>query len=230
MHPLDGVPDAVAVAMIGTGRTAIGILDVAAIGADDVVLVSAAAGGIGRCSCRRRARRRSVVGAAGGRRRWQRVRELGARAVDYAEPDWGETVRQALDGREVTVALDGVGGDRGRAALELLGPGGRLIVSASPRVAHAALDRRPVLARPDGLGAIGPHIQRRPGGMRGLEEEALAAAADGRLQPVVAALPARPRGRGARRDRVTRDGRQDGAPAGTALRECERLRATWQSR
>jgi NADPH2:quinone reductase len=33
--------------------------------------------------------------------------------------------------------------------------------------------------------AIGPHIQRRPGGMRGLEDEALATAAAGRLQPLI---------------------------------------------
>jgi NADPH2:quinone reductase len=37
----------VAVAMIGTGRTAVGILEVAALTGDDVVLVPAAAGGLG---------------------------------------------------------------------------------------------------------------------------------------------------------------------------------------
>ena len=67
VHPLDGVPDAVAVAMIGTGRTAMGILDVAAIGADDVVLVTAAAGGLGALFVQAaRAAGASVVGAAGG--------------------------------------------------------------------------------------------------------------------------------------------------------------------
>ena len=37
-------------------------------------------------------------------------------------------MREALDGREVTVALDGVGGALGRGALELLGAGGRLVL------------------------------------------------------------------------------------------------------
>ena len=48
---LHEIPDHVsaeaAVAMIGTGRTAVGILDAAALTAEDVVLVTAAAGGLG---------------------------------------------------------------------------------------------------------------------------------------------------------------------------------------
>jgi len=48
LHALpDGVPDEVAVAMIGTGRTAMAILDAAGIEPGDVVLVTAAAGGLG---------------------------------------------------------------------------------------------------------------------------------------------------------------------------------------
>ena len=48
LHVLpDGLADAAAVAMIGTGRTTMAILDTAAITADDTVLVTAAAGGIG---------------------------------------------------------------------------------------------------------------------------------------------------------------------------------------
>ena len=42
-----GMDDEVAVTMIGTGRTAFGILEAAAITTDDVVLVTAAAGGLG---------------------------------------------------------------------------------------------------------------------------------------------------------------------------------------
>ena len=48
LHALpDHVTAPAAVAMIGTGRTAMGILEVAGIAADDVVLVTAAAGGLG---------------------------------------------------------------------------------------------------------------------------------------------------------------------------------------
>ena len=70
-----------------------------------------------------------MVGVAGGAEKVARVRALGADvAVDYTEPGWPDRVRAALDGREPTLALDGVGGDLGRAALELLGGGGRIIL------------------------------------------------------------------------------------------------------
>ena len=66
---------------------------------------------------------------AGGPDKVERARKLGADVgVDYREPAWPEGVREALDGRDVTVALDGVGGEIGRGALELLGPGGRLVM------------------------------------------------------------------------------------------------------
>src|SRR4051794_36624832 len=67
VHALDDhVADAVAVAMIGTGRTAMGILDVAGIGADEVVLVTAAAGGLGALLVQGAlAAGATVVGAAG---------------------------------------------------------------------------------------------------------------------------------------------------------------------
>jgi NADPH2:quinone reductase len=189
LHALpDGLADDAAVAMIGTGRTTLAILEVAQIGAGDIVLVSAAAGGIGSLVVQAaRDAGATVVGAAGGETKVEHVRELGAEvAVDYDAPGWGEAVREALGGREVSVALDGVGGDRGRAALELLGPGGRLIVYGLASGSPTQLSIGDLFSR--GLtvsAAIGPHIQRRPGGMRGLEEDALAAAAAGRLVPLV---------------------------------------------
>jgi NADPH2:quinone reductase len=183
----DGVSEDAAVAMIGTGRTAMGILEVAELRADDVALVTAAAGGLGSLLVQAaRNAGATVVGAAGGEAKAERVRELGAIAVDYSAEDWPSTVRQALDGREVTAALDGVGGDLGRAALELLGPGGRLILFGFASGAPTRLDAGDLFAR--GLtasAAIGPRILQRPGGMRDLEERALAAAAGGELVPLV---------------------------------------------
>jgi len=180
-----GLADDAAVAMIGTGRTTLAILEVARIEPEDVVLATAAAGGIG--SLLVQAARDAgalVIGAAGGAAKVERVRELGATmAVDYTEPEWSAAVRDALD---VTVALDGVGGAQGRAALELLAPGGRLIVYGLASGAPTQLSIGDLFSR--GLtvsAAIGPHIQRRPGGLRGLEEAALAAAAAGRLKPLV---------------------------------------------
>lgn len=125
----DGVEYETAVAMIRTGATAIGMLDLAEPRADDVVLVNSAAGGIGRLLVGY-ARRlgATVVGAAGGAAKVRAVRSLGADvAVDYNVPGWADDVREALGGRQVTLAFDGVGGDRAAAALELVGDGGRIV-------------------------------------------------------------------------------------------------------
>jgi NADPH:quinone reductase len=182
LHALpDGLADDAAVAMIGTGRTALAILEVARIAPEDVVLVTAAAGGLGSLIVQAaQAIGATVIGAAGGAEKVARVRDLGATAVDYNARGWGEAVRG------VTVALDGVGGELGRQALELVEPGGRLIVYGLASGSPTQLSMGDLFSR--GLtvsAAIGPHIQRRPGGMRGLEEDALAAAAAGRLVPLV---------------------------------------------
>jgi NADPH:quinone reductase len=193
VHALpDGLADDVAVAMIGTGRTTMAILDIAQIAPVDVVLVTAAASGIGNLLVQAaRNAGATVVGLAGGAAKVERVRELGAfAAVDYTAPDWSERVRAALDGREVTVALDGVGGELGRGALELVGTGGRLILfgwsSGEPtRLSAGDLYSRGLTAS----AAIGPRITKRRGAQRELEEQALAAAADGRLVPLVQRFP-----------------------------------------
>jgi NADPH2:quinone reductase len=174
--------------MIGTGRTAHAILEVAALTAHDIVLVTAAAGGLGSLLVQAaRNAGATVVGVAGGPAKVQRVAQLGATvAVDYSAPDWSDAVRAALDGREVTVALDGVGGALGRGALELLGAGGRLILFGFSSGAPTELSAGDLFARGiTASAAIGAQIAQRPGGLRDLEEQALAAAADGRLVPLV---------------------------------------------
>ncbi|HEX6745460.1 MAG TPA: zinc-binding dehydrogenase [Solirubrobacteraceae bacterium] len=184
----DDLADDAAVAMIGTGRTALAILEVAALTADDVVLVTAAAGGLGSLLVQAaRNAGATVVGVAGGPSKVQRVAQLGATvAVDYAAPDWSDAVRAALGQRAVTAALDGVGGALGRGALELLGPGGRLILFGFSSGAPTELSAGDLFARGiTASAAIGARMAQRPGGQRELEEQALAAAADGRLVPIV---------------------------------------------
>jgi NADPH2:quinone reductase len=189
LHALpDGLADDAAVAMIGTGRTALAVLEVAQLTHDDVVLVTAAAGGLGSLLVQAaRNAGATVVGVAGGPAKVDRLAGLGAGiAVDYSAPGWSDAVREALDGRGVTVALDGVGGALGRGALELLGVGGRLILFGWSSGEPTELSIGDLYAR--GLtvsAAIGARIAQRPGGLRDLEEQALAAAADGRLVPLV---------------------------------------------
>ncbi len=177
-----------AVAMVGTGRTAMAILEVAAPTADDVAVVTAAAGGIGTLLVQAlRAADVTVVGVAGGQQKVSLVRELGASiAIDYSQPGWPEAVHAALGGQPVTLALDGVGGDIGRAVLELLSPGGRLVMFGTASGAPTELSAGDLFGRGiTGSAAIGTRLMRRPGGLRPLETSALEAAAEGRLTPVV---------------------------------------------
>jgi NADPH2:quinone reductase len=182
-----GLSDEAAVAMIGTGRTAIGVLDNAALGAEDVLLVTAAAGGLG--SLFVQAGRNAgalVVGAAGGAAKVEQARATGADVVvDYAAPGWPERVRAALGEREVSVVLDGVGGATGRAAMELLGPGGRLLLFGRASGELTPITARDLVAKGLTVSWATPRLLRRPGGRRELELRALAEAAAGRLVPVV---------------------------------------------
>lgn len=189
LHPLpDGLGFQEAVAMVGTGRTTLAILEVAELTPDDVVLVLAAAGGIG--SLLVQAARNvgaTVVGAAGGARKVAQVALLGADVpVDYSEPDWQAQVRQDLDGRVPTVAFDGVGGEIGRGAMDLLGPGGRLVIYGWASGEPVELTAGDIVA--GGLtvsAAVGPRILQRPGGLHGLQDDAIAAAGRRELVPLV---------------------------------------------
>jgi NADPH2:quinone reductase len=177
----EGLSSEVAVAAIGTGRTALGVLEVAELTAADTVLVTAAAGGLGRLFLQAaRAAGATSIAAAGGEEKLARV-DADIKA-DYSRPDWAERLRD----RRVTVVLDGVGGALGRAALELLVPGGRIILfgfasGAPTEITTADLYRLGIRAD----AAIGPRMMQRPGGLRELETAALEAAATGRLVPIV---------------------------------------------
>jgi len=189
LHALpDDLADDVAVAMVGTGRMAVGILEVAQPALDDVALVTSAAGGIGTLLVQgARKAGATVVGVVGGAAKVERVRRSGATVTaDYTDPAWPDVVREALGGRGVTVAFDGVGGAVGRAAMDLLAPGGRLVLfgwsAGEPtRFTSDELFDRGLSA----LVALGPRITKIPGGLRGLQERSLAEAAAGRLVPAV---------------------------------------------
>lgn len=177
-----------AVAMIGTGRTAMGILDIADLDAEDVVLVTAAAGGLGSLFVQAaRQAGADVVGLAGGPRKVDQVRRLGATvAVDYRQPAWPDRVRDALGDRAPTVLLDGVGGEAGRAAFELLALAGRVVLFGASGGSVLQLTTADLVARSlSATWALGPRIMQRPGGLRALESRALTEAAAGRWVPVV---------------------------------------------
>jgi NADPH2:quinone reductase len=187
LHELPaGLEAPAAVAMIGTGRTALGVLEVARVEPDDVVLVTAAAGGVGSLLVQgARNRGATVIGVAGGPDKVARVRALGAdAAIDYAQPGWPQAVRDALDGLDVTLAFDSVGGEAGASALGLLGSGGRLVVFGWSSGRPTPLSVESLYGRGVTV-ALGQGPVMRPGGLRRLEHAALAEAASGRLVPLV---------------------------------------------
>ncbi|ANS66105.1 oxidoreductase [Streptomyces lincolnensis] len=181
-----------AVAMIGTGRTTMGILQFAELGPDSVAVVPAAAGGIGTLLVQyAKNAGATVVGLAGGPAKTALVERNGADlAVDYKNPSWPDKVRAHLGGRPATVVFDGVGGDIAREAVALLGPGGRHIVFGwSGTGLH---DGEPYLV--DGLSeqVLGPTMMHKAGGpnpIRTLELRALTEAAAGHLTPAVHRFP-----------------------------------------
>ncbi|MFG3101879.1 zinc-binding dehydrogenase [Streptomyces sp. NPDC048182] len=183
-----GLDFAAAVAMIGTGRTALGIVRFADLGPGAVAVVLAAAGGLGTLLTQyARNAGATVVGLAGGPAKTARVAANGAHhAVDYTAPDWPAEVRARLGAAAATVVFDGVGGDAARAAVALLGPGGRHLVYGSagapePYAVEGVSER-----------VLGPAMTTRTGGpnaARTLEPRALGEAAAGRLTPALHRFP-----------------------------------------
>lgn len=194
----DNLDAAEAVAMIGTGRTTMGILQFTDLGPDDIVIVPAAAGGIGTLLVQYAKNAGALaIGLAGGPAKVSRVFENGADlAVDYKEAHWADHVRDYLGERRATVVFDSVGGATARAAVDLLGKGGEHIVFGwSGEGLH---DGAPLTFTDEELmergitseGVLGPvMIQKAGGGIRALEERSLAEAASGRLRPAVQRFP-----------------------------------------
>lgn len=170
----DGLGFEEAVAAIGTGRTAAGILDQAPIRPDDVVVVTAAAGGLGVLLVQAaRGAGAHVTGLAGGPAKAHLVGSLGAdKSVDYLAEGWIDHLTAP------TLVFDSVGGPVGHELYARLVPGGRLVRygwSAGQQNDYAD-PRRPV------LDVLGPAIMNN---LARLERDALAAAADGSRVPLV---------------------------------------------
>lgn len=176
------VPDALA--LLADGRTALALAEVAELGPDQWVLVEAAGGGVGSLLVQlARSAGARVVGAASSAAKLAVAGAAGAQVcVDYTEPDWAARVRSATGG--VDVVFDGVGGAIGRAAFELVNPGGRYVIHGLASGEWARPDPATAAARKvtvTGLGAIALTPER----LRALADQALAQAAAGRLRPTI---------------------------------------------
>jgi len=171
-----------AVGLLADGRTAMLLVRTAEITAGETVLVEAAAGGVGSLLVQlARIRGARVVGAVGSARKTAIARELGAEVVvDYSEPAWVDQVRSVAG--SIDVAFDGVGGHIGRAAFELLRPGGRFIAFGMASGAFTQVSASEAASRDVTLGTLG-----RPSPAEQLElvRAALADAEAGRLRPII---------------------------------------------
>lgn len=180
-----------AVAMIGTGRTALGILNFAEISPDTVAIVTAAAGGIGTLLVQAlKNAGATVIGLAGGPEKVDLVARNGADlAVDYKREDWTAVVRAAYGDRPATLLFDGVGGPTARAAMDLLGPGGQRLVFGYSNGFVQITDEEQAARSITSQQVLGPGLLERGGGIRKLEELALTEAAAGRLRPDLHRFP-----------------------------------------
>jgi NADPH:quinone reductase len=169
-----------AVALFADGRTALALTDAARPRAGETVLVEAAAGGVGSLLVQlAKLAGARVVAAAGDPRKLELVTRLGADVVaDYRQPDWARRVRRQAGAADVV--YDGVGGQIGRDAFTLLAPSGRY---AGFGIASGEFAGIPAAERPDvtrvGAGPLSPAQSAE------LTRAALAAAAAGRLRPVI---------------------------------------------
>ena len=210
-NALFDVPDALAledaVALLADGRTATMLVEAAAVRHGERVLVEAAAGGVGTLLVQlARAAGATVVAAAGGARKLELARSLGADvAVDYTEAGWAQRAG------DLDVVFDGVGGEIARAAFEQLAPGGRMLSFGLASGSWAAIDPEEAARRGVTL------VRARP--TREHTERALAGGPAAGHRP---ALPTRARRGRARSDRGALDGGQDPA----RRRVVERQRAS----
>jgi len=185
----DHVDGAQAVAAIGTGRTTAGILGQARLTADDVVLVTSAAGGIG--SYVVQAARNvgaTVIGLAGSPAKVEAVRELGAQyAIDYKDPDWPGILKAELGDRDITALLDGVGGPSGQQAFDLLGVGGRAFLFGWSGGGPIEFTHEDLMARSLTVGwALGAKVTAQ---LRALEAAALEETISGRWHALTTTFP-----------------------------------------
>src|SRR5690625_202577 len=126
----DGLPIDTAVALLADGRTAMGLMEAAAVSATEraagalepgeTVLIEAAGGGVGSLLVQLASSAGArVVAVAGGPDKLGLARSLGASVgVDYRNPEWAEKVRRQVG--MVDVAFDGVGGSSGTRAFSVV--------------------------------------------------------------------------------------------------------------
>lgn len=154
----------------------------ARVSTDDVVLVHAAAGGVGSCAVQLAAHHGCTVVGTSSAGKLDRVRSLGATfAADNRDDGWPALVREATGG--VDVVIDPVGGSVLDRSLRLLNFEGRYVVVGFASGEIAALATNQALIRNISLHGMywTPYADRRPDLVTRATDEIWAAHAAGAL-------------------------------------------------
>lgn len=179
-----------AVGVFSAGQTAVSVLKTVRIEPGEVVLITAAAGGVGSLLVQlvKAAGAGTVIGAARGKEKLETIARLGADVViDYQLPGWEEQVRKITGNKGADVVLDSVGGAIGRQAFEVTANGhGRLVVFGSSSGSGMTIETRELAGRGvTVIGALGMMLAMTEQQMHASAEFALAEAAAGRLVAVI---------------------------------------------
>ena len=182
-----GCPEAVS--LLGTGRTALGLVESAEVGKGDTLLVESAAGAVGVLSMQlaRAAGADRIIGLARGPEKLAIARDFGAdAAIDYSDDAWPDQVRAVAPGG-VNVVFDAVGGRIGAAAFALLADRGRFVIFGFSDGAATKFD--PARAAERGINVLSyfgpPTGPRSPEAHLRQSRQVFAAAPEGRLRTFV---------------------------------------------
>ena len=161
---------------------------VAGLQPDEVLLVHGGAGGIGTMAIQlASALGARVVTTAGSAAKLARCRELGADlAIDYREQDFVALAREATGGAGVDVVLDNMGAAYLSRNVEVLAPGGRLVVIGMQGGTRGELDLGALLGKRGAV--IATSLRSRPTE----EKAAICAAVVEHVWPLVADGVVRP--------------------------------------
>lgn len=182
----DGLEMTEATALLHDGATAFALLESTDVSPGEWVLVLAASGGLGMLLVQlARAAGGRVIGAARGAAKLELARTWGAeRVIDYSLPGWEEKVRAVTGGRGPEVVFDGVGGQLGHQAFEIIAHGGRFSAHGAPSGSFAPVE--PEQARCRGITVRGiEQAQVNDQNRRRLIQRALREAAAGRIKPII---------------------------------------------
>ena len=138
-----GVSDEQAAAILFKGITAQYLLrKTHVVKKDEIVLIHAAAGGVGQILCQwAKSLGAFVIGTAGSPEKCSTAKANGADiAIDYSKEDWVQTLLTATKGKKANVVYDSVGKDTFLKSLECAAPFGLVVLFGAASGPAPAID------------------------------------------------------------------------------------------